>query len=119
MGRAWIGVGGRWMTVGAVSIAVTVVAAAAALADGGRVAASSAGAAMPAASSFVSGYPLSDPTELDRYSLTSGQSLGRLVRIPQLRSRAVGSAVSTPHLLADGDYLLTLDHGETCRSGPS
>jgi hypothetical protein len=69
-----------------------------------------------AASSFVSAYPISDATEIDRYSLANGRSLGVLVHIPRRRSTASSSTVSTPHLLANGDYLLTLGHGEVCRS---
>jgi hypothetical protein len=63
------------------------------------------------ASSFVSAYPISDATEIDRYSLANGRSLGVLVHIPRPRSTASSSSVSTPHLLANGDYLLTLGHG--------
>jgi hypothetical protein len=71
---------------------------------------------VPAAASFVSAYPLSQATELDRYSLSNGRSLGVLVHIPPLKSTATYSTVSTPHLLADGDYLLTANHGELCTS---
>ena len=70
----------------------------------------------PTASSFVSQYPLDDANQLDRYSLATGRPLGVLVRIPPLRPTMMSSTVSTPHLLADGDYLLTVDHGEVCSS---
>jgi hypothetical protein len=69
-----------------------------------------------AASWFVSQYPLDDANQLDRYSLATGRRLGVLVRIPPLKPSIMSSTVSTPHLLADGDYLLTVDHGEVCAS---
>ncbi len=69
-----------------------------------------------AASSFVSVYPLSDPVEIDHYALSDGRSLGRLTRIPRAGFTGAGSAVSTPHLLADGDYMLTLARGDVCGS---
>jgi hypothetical protein len=68
------------------------------------------------ASTFVSQYPLDDASELDRYSLATGRPLGVLVHIPALRPTIMTSTVSTPHLLADGDYLLTVEHGEVCGS---
>jgi hypothetical protein len=100
------------MVVGVVCLAV---ACGLAVAGAGSAAAPSGGTTEAVASSFVSGYPLSDASEIDRYSLASGRRLGVLVQIPPLRSTASSSTVSTPHLLANGDYMLTLD-GEVCRS---
>jgi hypothetical protein len=82
----------------------------------GWAAAPSDGRTGAAASWFVSAYPLSDASELDRYSLANGRSLGVLVQIPPLPATASRSSVSTPHLLANGDYLLTLGHGKVCAS---
>jgi hypothetical protein len=113
MRRTWTGVGGKRTIVGVVCLAV---ACGLAVAGVGSAAPRSRGRTGAAASSFVSAYPLSDASEIDRYSLASGQSLGVLVQIPPLRSTASSSTVSTPHLLANGDYLLTLGHGEVCRS---
>ncbi|MGO9956221.1 MAG: hypothetical protein ACLP50_09625 [Solirubrobacteraceae bacterium] len=61
---------------------------------------------------------MSDASELDRYSLASGRNLGLLVHIPSRPATASRSSVSTPHLLANGDYLLTLGHGEVCAGAP-
>jgi hypothetical protein len=84
---------------------------------GSAMAVAHAPAATPASTStFVSQYPLDDANQLDRYSLASGRRLGVLVRIPALKPTIMSSTVSTPHLLADGDYLLTVDHGEVCGS---
>ncbi len=99
-----------------VSVVCLAAACGLALAGVGSAAAPSRGTTGAAAWSFVSVYPLSDGSEIDRYSLASGQRLGVLVHIPRLRSTAVSSTVSTPHLLPNGDYMLTLDHGEVCGS---
>jgi hypothetical protein len=66
------------------------------------------------ATSFLSAYPLSDASEIERYSLATGQKLGVLVDIPAFKGRAQSSSVSTPHLLPDGAYMLTLGHGDAC-----
>ena len=92
------------------------------LALGGALARAGSGSAVTmshastgtATTTFVSQYPLDDASQLDRYSLATGRRLGVLVRIPPLKPSIMSSTVSTPHLLADGDYLLTVDHGEVC-----
>jgi hypothetical protein len=111
--RTWRGVGGKRTLVCAVWVAL---ALGVALACVGTSAARTRASTVPAAASFVSAYPLSQATELDRYSLANGRSLGVLVHIPPLKSTAKYSTVSTPHLLANGDYMLTVSHGELCGS---
>lgn len=76
----------------------------------------SAGQDVIASRSFVSAYPLSDPSELDRYSLTTGGPLGVLIRVPPLRAGAANVTGSTPHPLTGGGYMLTLDQDPACRS---
>lgn len=111
--RTWIGVGGRRLVVSVVCLSV---GCGLAVAGVGSAAAPSRGTTLSAAVSFVSAYPLSDASEIDRYSLVNGRRLGVLVHLPPLRSTASDSTVSTPHLLANGDYMVTLDHGEVCGS---
>jgi hypothetical protein len=111
--RTRIGVGGRRTVVSGACLAV---ACGLAVAGAGLAAPPSRATTAAATSSFVSVYPLSDASEIDRYSLANGRQLGVLVHIPTLRSTASSSTVSTPHLLANGDYLLTLDHGDVCGS---
>lgn len=82
----------------------------------GSSAARSRASTAAVASTFVSAYPLDDASELDRYSLASGRRLGVLVHIPSLKPTTMTSSVSTPHLLGDGDYMLTVGHGELCGS---
>ena len=76
----------------------------------------SAGQDVIASRSFVSAYPLSDPSKLDRYSLTTGRPLGVLIRVPPLRAGAANVTGSTPHPLTGGGYMLTLDQDPACRS---
>jgi hypothetical protein len=99
-----------------VSVACLAVACGLVVAGLGSAAQPSRGATGTGASSFVSAYPLSDASEIDRYSLATGRRLGVVVQIPRLRSTASSSSVSTPHLLANGDYMLTLGRGDVCRS---
>lgn len=105
----------RFGRAAAAAVVVTLAAVVVVGAPGGRPAAAQ-DAGRPAARSFVSLFPLSDASEIDRYSLSSGRRLGVLVRLPPLPTRAEYSNVSTPHLLTDGDYLVTLDHGAGCGS---
>lgn len=114
MRGSWIGVGGRRLLAALVCL---VVAGGLTAAGAGRAAPSLRGVTRATvAASFVSAFPLDDASEIDRYSLADGRSLGVLAQIPPLTSTAPSASVSTPHLMADGDYLLTLDHGTLCRS---
>jgi len=79
-------------------------------AAGGRAAAANAGL------SFVSLFPVFQPSEIDVYSLPSGNRIGKLAPVPLLPSTARNSGVSAPHLLADGHYMITAYHGELCAS---
>jgi hypothetical protein len=104
---------GAWGNRAVVSVVCLAVGCGLAAAGVGSAAASSR-RTVAAAPSFVSAYPLSDAAEIDRYSLANGRRLGVLVHIPSPRSTVSSSTVSTPHLLPNGDYMLTFDHGEVC-----
>jgi hypothetical protein len=81
--------------------------------DGSRSAAASV--VLSPASSFVTLYPAFEAEEIDAYSLSTGDERGTVVHLPLLRSIGRNPSVSTPHLLAGGDYLLTLGRGARCR----
>lgn len=74
-----------------------------------------AAAAVSPATSFVTATPLSQPDEIDAYSLKTGAELRAVAHIHPLPAPDPDPYFSQPQLLSNGDYLYAISHGARCR----